>query len=181
VRRGGDRLTGVKALPILMPICAACRREHSLPSCHGECLCPVDHEPVIKHGIEGKCPRGLYPDDLEAVLAARLRAMEERRRLANDPPQPPRKNFTQGPGTELHKLLRGWPWRIEIEPGCACMRHILEMNEKGPDWCEANLDTVVGWLRIEHARRKMKMPFIEAGARLLVKLAIGKARKKAAK
>ena len=59
--------------------------------------------------------------------------------------------------------------------GCSCRRHALEMNAQGNDWCEQNIDTIVGWLRDEAKRRKL--PFIDAVGSLIVKRAIKKSRK----
>jgi hypothetical protein len=45
----------------------------------------------------------------------------------------------------------------------------------GSDWCEENIDTIVGWLAEEAASRGL--PFLNAVGRLLVKRAIHNARK----
>ena len=58
---------------------------------------------------------------------------------------------------------------------CSCKAHALEMNEHGNDWCEQNIDTVVGWLREEASRRGL--PFMDALGKLLVGRAIKKSRK----
>lgn len=81
----------------------------------------------------------------------------------------------RGPGTELKKLLA----KIGIKDieGCACKAHAEEMDAKGPDWCAANLETIVGWLREESERRKL--PFSATAAGWLVRLAIRRARKAA--
>jgi hypothetical protein len=79
----------------------------------------------------------------------------------------------QGPGTELKKLLASIG--VQAAPTCACGRRADAMNERGCDWCEANLDTIVGWLREEATKRGL--PFIDAAGRLLVKRAIRNARK----
>lgn len=50
------------------------------------------------------------------------------------------------------------------------------MNANGPDWCEANLETIVGWLR--ESAEKQGLPFVPFVARGLVKLAIRRARRK---
>ena len=52
------------------------------------------------------------------------------------------------------------------------------MNEKGCDWCDENLEEIVGWLKEEHAKRKSSIPFIPLAVRQLVRLAIRRARKK---
>jgi predicted Fe-S protein YdhL (DUF1289 family) len=50
----------------------------------------------------------------------------------------------------------------------------MTMNHWGCDECERRLDEIVGWLREEAQNRGL--PFIEAGARMAVRLAIRKAR-----
>lgn len=82
-----------------------------------------------------------------------------------------------GPGTELKKLLAGWPFRIVASPNCSCNARARTMDERGCDWCEANIDTIVGWLREEATKRRL--PFIDAAGRLLVRRAIANARKPA--
>lgn len=72
-----------------------------------------------------------------------------------------------GPGTELKKLLAAWGI---TSSSCNCDAHAAEMDEKGPDWCEENIDTVVGWLREEADRRSLL--FVEGLARLMVLRAI---------
>ena len=88
------------------------------------------------------------------------------------PPAPP----TNGPGTELKKLLA----RVGITstPDCACNARAAEMDRQGVEWCEANLDTIVGWLREQAEARGL--PFLDVAGRLLVRRAIANARKAAA-
>jgi hypothetical protein len=52
------------------------------------------------------------------------------------------------------------------------------MDVAGPDWCEANIETIVSWLAAEAKSRGL--PFVAMAGRLLVKTAIVKARKNAA-
>ena len=83
----------------------------------------------------------------------------------------------RGPGTELHKLLG----RVGIRPrpNCPCMEHVAEMDRREasePGWCEANLDTIVGWLREEATARGL--PFLDAAAAMLVRRAISNARRR---
>lgn len=89
----------------------------------------------------------------------------------NHPAFPKRRT---GPGTELKKLLAGWPLYIQTTPSCPCNRRALIMDTNGCDWCERNIDTIVGWLREEATRRSL--PFFDAGAKLLVRRAISRAR-----
>ena len=53
-------------------------------------------------------------------------------------------------------------------------------NDKGPDWCEENMDTILSWLKEESTKRKL--PYVEFVAKSMVQRAIYKSRKlKAAK
>jgi len=80
-----------------------------------------------------------------------------------------------GPGTELKKLLA--KVGIAATPDCACNARAAEMDRQGVEWCEANLDTIVGWLREQAEARGL--PFLDLAGRLLVKRAIANARRNA--
>ncbi len=81
---------------------------------------------------------------------------------------------TGGAGTELEALIN-W-FGINAIPGCKCKQHVRAMNINGVEWCEQNIDTITGWLRVEAQRAKL--PFTEVGAKLLIKRATSNARKK---
>jgi len=87
----------------------------------------------------------------------------------HEPPSP-----TQGPGTELKKLLKTW-LRIEASPDCSCNARARTMDERGIEWCEANIDEIVGWLREEATKRGL--PFLDAAGRMLVMRAIHNAKR----
>lgn len=82
---------------------------------------------------------------------------------------------SSGPGTELKALLA--KIGIKATPNCSCNARAREMDANGIDWCEANLDTIVGWLREEATNRGL--PFLDAAGRLLVRRAIRNARRAA--
>ena len=86
-----------------------------------------------------------------------------------EPVAPP----THGPGTELKKLLA--KVGITASPDCACNARAAEMDRQGVEWCEANLDTIVGWLREQAEARGL--PFLNLAGRMLVRRAIHNARK----
>ena len=77
------------------------------------------------------------------------------------------------PGTELKKLLS----RIGItaKPNCSCNRRAKTMDDKGVEWCEKNIEVIVGWLREEATRRRL--PFVDIAGRTIVKMAITRARR----
>lgn len=78
-----------------------------------------------------------------------------------------------GPGTILASMISSLG--IKSSPTCSCKKHALEMNEKGVEWCESNIPTILGWLAEESSKRKI--PFIESLAKLVVKRAIRTAKK----
>lgn len=93
------------------------------------------------------------------------------------PPRPPKliSAVQDGAGTELKKLIERFGFKPKA--GCKCKQHMLEMNRRGADWCEQNIDTIVGWLREEAGRAGY--PFTVIGARILVNRAIKKSRQTA--
>ncbi len=85
---------------------------------------------------------------------------------------------TNGPGTELKKLLA--KVGIVATPDCSCNSRAAEMDrreQETPGWCEANLDTIVGWLREQAEARGL--PFLDVAGRVLVRRAISNARRNA--
>jgi hypothetical protein len=49
------------------------------------------------------------------------------------------------------------------------------MDIRGCDWCDQNIDTIVGWLQEEAQKRRL--PFVDAAGRMLVRRAIANARR----
>jgi len=82
-----------------------------------------------------------------------------------------------GPGTELKKLLAGWPFRITSSPDCSCNRVAAEMDAWGPDECESpeRIEYILAAMR-ENAEKR-GLPFLDAAGRFLIKRAIKNARK----
>jgi hypothetical protein len=78
-----------------------------------------------------------------------------------------------GPGTILSNMISSMG--IKSTPNCSCRRHAIEMNIKGPDWCEANMDTILAWLKEESSKRSL--PFVEMVARMIVQRAIKTSRR----
>ena len=78
-------------------------------------------------------------------------------------------------GTELKKLLAAIG--IHSQPNCSCNKRAKMMDAAGPDWCEQNIATIVGWLRQEANRRGL--PFIDTAGKALARLAISRARRTA--
>jgi len=76
-----------------------------------------------------------------------------------------------GPGTAMANILK----RLNIAACPRCNQRRRAMDNKGNDWCEENIDTVVGWLREEAEKRKL--PFVEFAAKLLIRRAISVSRK----
>jgi len=79
-----------------------------------------------------------------------------------------------GPGTELRKMFADLG--LSEVPNCQCKVHAAEMDVRGPDWCEANIETIVGWLREEAERQGMGGVFVAWTARKVIKRAITQSR-----
>ena len=92
------------------------------------------------------------------------------------PPQPEPAPPSHGPGTELHALLGRFG--LTASDDCKCNSRAALMDANGCDWCEANIDEIVGWLRESAAERGL--PFVDIAGRLLVRRAIANARRKEA-
>jgi len=80
-----------------------------------------------------------------------------------------------GPGTELKRLLAGFPFYIKTTPNCRCNARARQMDVWGIEGCEERADLIVGWLKEEAERRNLL--FIDAAGRLLLRKAIAAARK----
>lgn len=78
-----------------------------------------------------------------------------------------------GPGTMLSQMLS--TIGITSSPTCKCKQRAIEMNEKGSDWCEQNIDTILEWMKEESVKRGI--PFVSTAAKLMVNRAIAKSRK----
>lgn len=81
-----------------------------------------------------------------------------------------------GPGTELHSLLGRFG--LTASGDCKCRSRASLMDRNGCDWCDANIEEIVGWLRESAAERGL--PFVDMAGRLLVRRAIANARRKEA-
>ncbi len=51
------------------------------------------------------------------------------------------------------------------------------MDQLGIEWCEENVETIVGWMKEEAAKRGL--PYLTTVGRMLVRRAISNARKEA--
>jgi len=84
--------------------------------------------------------------------------------------------LSSGPGTELHAILGRFG--LTASGDCKCNSRAALMDANGCDWCEANIEEIVGWLRETAAERGL--PFLDAAGRMLVRRAISTARRKEA-
>jgi len=137
-------------------------------------------EDVLSHGtVEGD--KVTLTDEAYALLVAKYRKAPRRSRATPPKPVPPVAPVTastSGPGTELKAILKDW-LGIQASPNCSCNARARQMDEWGPDLCEQNIDTILQWLEEQATARKL--PFVRFAAKQAVKLAIRRARKKAAK
>jgi len=81
--------------------------------------------------------------------------------------------YPNNPGTVLVKVLKNQG--VVISDNCSCTKNILEMNQKGNDWCVENIEKIVAWLKVE--ANNLKIVFIDSVAKLLIMRAIKKSRR----
>lgn len=140
--------------------------------CASAGFCPVfqRHQSIREHQI---CSGNALTPERQARYRAYWRESplthEGRTSITSRPPG--------GPGTELKRLLES----LGIQPtgSCACDARAALMDDRGPEWCRENMDTIVSWLREEAERRGM--PFVEFAVCQLIKLAILRAERAVAK
>lgn len=58
-----------------------------------------------------------------------------------------KKIYEEGVGTELKNILSS-RWGMTSQSSCGCNGRIREMNYRGINWCENNIDIIVQWLLI---------------------------------
>lgn len=80
----------------------------------------------------------------------------------------------KGVGSVLKALLA--TVGITSKPGCKCNKRASDMDANGVDWCRQNIPLIVDWLREEHQRQKIRLPFSKLLASLLVRYAIYRAK-----
>jgi len=114
-----------------------------------------------------------FPGKYDHIASGRVQVAREDLQIV---PQRDAARSRSGPGTQLKNML-SW-WGIKPGKGCKCERRARYMDIMGCDWCEQNIQTIVGWLQEEHARQKIIIPFVPLAAEQLVRLAIRRARKK---
>lgn len=86
------------------------------------------------------------------------------------------RTYRGGPGTELKRLLA--KLGIRATGGCGCNGRARQMDKMGAEWCRERVDTIAGWM-VEEGKKRFRVRFPLAMARLLVKLAISRAEKRA--
>lgn len=77
-------------------------------------------------------------------------------------------------GQELTKLLAFFG--ITHTPGCPCRDYAGVLDRNGVAWARANVRTIVGWLRVEAAKRNL--PYCDLAGSAIVRLAILRASRK---
>ena len=82
---------------------------------------------------------------------------------------------TCGPGCQLRHTLE-W-WRIRDDGSCGCHEYAAQMDQWGPDGCEARLDEIVAHLVEQAAKRSVILGAIPSAVVVpIVRMAIDAAR-----
>lgn len=107
--------------------------------------------------------------------------------VAKDPIPRPEKPIRPWPkdygvGTEIKKFFSS----IGVNPSatCSCNALAAEFNQKGAQWCEDNIETILDKLHEQYVAQKVwetkKIPWVRIGVKLMVKRAIRAAKKQEA-
>jgi hypothetical protein len=80
-------------------------------------------------------------------------------------------------GTDLKRLLSGWPFRVQQHSDCSCHNVESTMNGMGPNWCEST--DGMEWILSELKKnaRQLGVPFSRLIAAAVVRRAISNARR----
>jgi hypothetical protein len=78
-----------------------------------------------------------------------------------------------GPGSILAGMFSSLG--IKATPNCSCKKRALEMNLRGVEWCEENIETICEWLKEESSKRRI--PYVDTVAKMVVRRAINKSKK----
>jgi hypothetical protein len=62
--------------------------------------------------------------------------------------------ISQGPGSELEKLIKRW-FRQDATESCPCRSMIVQMNTWGPDGCREHIDEIIDVMMGEAEKRGM--------------------------
>jgi hypothetical protein len=78
------------------------------------------------------------------------------------------------------RLSRSLAWfGLRDDGTCGCAEHAAQMDAWGPDECERQIETIMGWLKDAAAKRFPLVPWVDAAVRLLVMECIAAARRDA--
>ena len=137
----------------------------------------VPGEFVVLKGDEYKALNGEISHEILQYKLLMLLGEDVEKTLNNQFPKTLEQD-PNGPGSILTNMIK--TIGIKSSSNCSCRKHAIEMNDKGPDWCEENIGTILAWIKEESTKRKL--PYVEFVAKSIVQRAIYKSRKiKAAK
>lgn len=157
-----DELPEKSRLPVLRKKCQTCGKRITVPQ-------------IVAHGWPQIEAAAVYACQREKNQAAEFKQPTPPDRPKRPPSVPLTPAANTGPGTQLKILLA--QFGIKSTATCSCNARARTMDEKGPQWCEDNIDLIVSWLREEAQKRRL--PFVEMAAKILIKRAIARARKAA--
>lgn len=145
--------------------------------------------PDRKEGYEEACRKLAIKEDRKGLyfsLENWDRISEEYKLKERIPQKQIKQPRAVGPGSVLKLLLR--KMGLKPVPGCKCGERTRLMNKNGIEWCESNIDTIIGWLKEEDKRiadtEKIEQSWgvlKETGARIVVKRAISISKKRSEK
>lgn len=179
-----EGLTGLKKVPVCQDRCVRCVNHPKSPKSPNGIIAAIALCAVPKDSEERDRVLEIVKPYIERTYVDPLTGKPTERR----DPIISASSLTEGVGTELHYLIDmidrfaewlGFRLGFKVTSKCKCKQHMMEMNLRGPDWCESHVDLIVGWLETESHRLKLGWdPVRNAGCHRLVHWAIARDRKK---
>ena len=120
--------------------------------------------------------RALWESDLKQYRIISERYKDYLSKNASPWPEREETLTPTGPGYELHMLLDSLGF--EPDGSCNCIKLANQMNEKGPDWCEENVNCLAEKIQEEANKRGFTGILAKLGAKPAIYLAIKRARDK---
>lgn len=146
---------------------------------------PRAFEVFLREAKNDECPQQKSMADLKAIVDERNKGAQIAFGLEAPLDSSERDSVElrigEGTGTELVLLLANKLWQmigVNLTTTCGCLGKAQEMNNKGPNWCEANAEPLIEYLRKVHKSQRIRIPFSRTVAKKLLFTAIKRARKR---
>ena len=152
---------------------------HFVPYADGKVYCPVcdpEGRKLLPLGVRRNC----QTPEAKSLLAEMLAKSDDENRYLFPGPYLRYREIdivNNGAGSELKAIFTSF--HIYPDGDCNCEAIANEMDQRGPDWCEENVESLIDQIEAESKKRRWaKYIFSRIVARRMIRLAIKRARRK---